>query len=100
MEHESKVIEFMGIGFSVNILISVAATCFIVFLFCYVCTRNLTLRPKKGQLVIEYIADFVKNMIASSMDWKTGEQFFLLGFTLFLFIWVANVLGLFLILNI
>ena len=34
------------------------------------------------------------------MDWKTGEQFFLLGFTLFLFIWVANVLGLFLILNI
>ena len=100
MEHESKVIEFIGIGFSVNILISVAATCFIVFLFCYVCTRNLTLRPKKGQLVIEYIADFVKNMIASSMDWKTGEQFFLLGFTLFLFIWVANVLGLFLILNI
>lgn len=100
MEHESKVLEFMGIGFSVNIMISVAATVLIVFLFCYICTRRLSVRPRKAQVVMEYLVDFVKNIISSSLDWEKGEQFFLLGFTLFLFVWVANVLGLALILNI
>lgn len=49
---------------------------------------------------MEYLANFIRNMISSSMDWKQGEQFYLLGFTLFLFIWVANVLGLVLILQV
>lgn len=100
MEHESIVVEFMGIGFDLNIIVSLIGTCALVLLFCYICTRKLSVRPGKAQLVIEYIADFVKNMISSSMDWKVGEQFYLLGFTLFLFIWVANMVGLVLILNI
>jgi F-type H+-transporting ATPase subunit a len=39
-------------------------------------------------------------MISSSLHWKVGQQFHLLGFTLFLFVWVANMLGLVFILNI
>lgn len=100
MEHKSVVVEFMGIGFDLNIIISLAATVILVLLFVIWGTRKLAIRPGKPQLVIEFIADFVKNMISSSMDWKVGEQFYLLGFTLFLFIWVANMLGLVLILNI
>lgn len=98
MEHESEVVHFLGLAFSVNILISVVAACVVVFLFCYLCTRKLAVRPGRPQLVIEFLADFVRNMISSSMDWRKGQQFHLLGFTFFLFIWVSNMLGLLLIL--
>ena len=101
MEAESKVIHFMGLGFSLNIIISVLATCIIVFLFCFIATRKLAVRPtSKSQLAIEYLVDFIRNMISSSLHWKVGQQFHLLGFTLFLFVWVANMLGLVFILNI
>ncbi len=100
LEHESVIVEFMGIGFDLSIIISVIVTCIIILLFSYITTRKLSVKPGKAQLAIEYIADFVKNMISSSMDWKVGEQFYLLGFTLFLFIWVANIVGLILVINI
>lgn len=59
------------------------------------------MRPtSKSQLAIEYLVDFIRNMISSSLHWKIGQQFHLLGFTLFLFVWVANMLGLVFILNI
>lgn len=38
--------------------------------------------------------DFVKNIIGSNMDWKTGGKFHILGITLIMFIFVANMLGL------
>jgi F-type H+-transporting ATPase subunit a len=77
------------------------ATCIIVFLFCFIATRKLAVRPtSKSQLAIEYLVDFIRNMISSSLHWKVGQQFHLLGFTLFLFVWVANMLGLVFILNI
>lgn len=91
----------MGLGFSLNIIISVLVTCIVVFLFSFIATRKLAVRPtSKGQLAIEYLADFIRNMISSSLHWKVGQQFHLLGFTLFLFVWVANMLGLVFILNI
>ena len=38
--------------------------------------------------------DFVKNIVNSNMDWKTGGRFHVLGITLIMFIFVANMLGL------
>ena len=38
--------------------------------------------------------DFVKGIIKSNMDWKTGGRFHILGITLIMFIAVANLLGL------
>lgn len=101
MEAESKVIHLMGLGFSLNIIISVLVTCIIVFLFCFIGTRKLAVRPSsKGQLLIEYVVDFIRGLISNSLDWKKGQQFHLLGFTIFLFIWVANILGLVVILKV
>lgn len=94
MEHGSRVVEFLGMSFSLNIVISVFAACLIVFLFSFICTRSLSVKPGRGQLVFEMLADFVRNMVSSSMDWKKGQQFHLLGLTFFLFIWVSNILGL------
>ena len=38
--------------------------------------------------------DFVKGIIKSNFDWKTGGRFHILGITFIMFICVANVLGL------
>ena len=43
---------------------------------------------------MEWIMDFVKGIIKNNMDWKTGGQFHVLGITLIMFVFVANVLGL------
>jgi F-type H+-transporting ATPase subunit a len=46
------------------------------------------------QNFMEWIMDFVKGIIKNNMDWKTGGQFHVLGITLIMFVFVANVLGL------
>lgn len=66
----------------------------IVFLIAIVCTRNLKVRPTGGQNFIEWILDFVRGIIGSTMDWKTGGRFITLGATLLMYIFVANMLGL------
>ena len=38
--------------------------------------------------------DFVKGIIKNNMDWKTGGRFHVLGITLIMFVFVANMLGL------
>lgn len=38
--------------------------------------------------------DFVKGIIKSNMDWKTGGRFHILGLTIIMYIFVSNMLGL------
>jgi len=38
--------------------------------------------------------DFVKGIVNSSMDWKTGGRFHVLGITIIMYIFVSNMLGL------
>ena len=76
-----------------NILM-LAVTTLIVFLIAFIATRNLKLKPTGMQNFMEWIMDFVKGIINSNMDWKTGGRFHILGITLIMFVAVANVLGL------
>ena len=58
-------------------------------------TRKLSVtNPSKLQNFVEWIVDFVRNLIASTMDMKRGSKFVMLGITLIMFIFVANMLGL------
>ena len=58
-------------------------------------TRKLTAGvPTGAQNLMEWIADFVRGVISSTMDMKKGQNFVLLGISLILFIFVANMLGL------
>jgi hypothetical protein len=43
---------------------------------------------------MEWIVDFVRNIIGSTMDLKTGANFLALGVTLLMYIFVSNMLGL------
>ncbi len=42
---------------------------------------------------MEWIVDFVRNIIGSTMDLKTGANFLALGVTLLMYIFVSNMLG-------
>lgn len=74
------------------LMITVAAV--IVILIAVLSTRKLAMKPTGMQNVMEWIMDFVKGIIKSNMDWKTGGNFHLLGITLIMFIFVSNMLGL------
>lgn len=73
-------------------MITVASA--IVFFIAVLATRSLAMKPTGIQNFMEWIVDFVKNIINSTMDWKTGGRFLTLGMTLLMYIFVSNMLGL------
>ncbi|WP_412057019.1 F0F1 ATP synthase subunit A, partial [Bacillus licheniformis] len=72
----------------------ITVTSIIVFLIAVLTTRTLAIRPTKAQNFMEWIVDFVRNIIGSTMDLKVGRDFLALGITLLMYIFVANMLGL------
>ncbi len=52
------------------------------------------MKPTGVQNFMEWVMDFVKNIVKSNMDWKTGGRFHILGLTLLMYIFVSNMLGL------
>jgi F-type H+-transporting ATPase subunit a len=73
-------------------MITVASV--IVFLIAVLSTRKLAMKPTGIQNFMEWVMDFVKGIIDSTMDWKTGGRFHVLGITIIMYIFVANMLGL------
>lgn len=94
MDHKSPEYHLFGLTGNTSTLMMLAITTLIVFLIAFFATRNLKLKPTGMQNFMEWIMDFVKGIIRSNMDWKTGGSFHILGITLLMFIFVANVLGL------
>jgi len=96
-ETSSPVIEnLFGIPWlSVNLanVLMIVVTFTIVLVLSILGARNLQMKPTGAQNVMEWILDFVKGIINDTMDWKTGRRFLPLAITLFLFILVANLLG-------
>lgn len=73
----------------------IVVTSIIVFVIARLAVRNLSVtNPGKLQNFMEWVVEFVQNVISSSMEWKKGKAFLSLGLTLIMFIFVANMLGL------
>lgn len=98
MNHEAPLktydLGFTTITFNLSTIMMLLVAAVIVFLIAFISTRNLKLKPTGMQNFMEWIMDFVKNIIKSNMDWKTGGRFHILGITLIMFIAVSNLLGL------
>lgn len=99
MDHENPLFHmFKGtsyqLTFNLSNIMMLLITCIIVLLIAVLSTRTLSLKPTGMQNFFEWIMDFVKGIIKSNMDWKTGGRFHVLGITLILFLFVSNVLGL------
>ncbi|WP_240376162.1 F0F1 ATP synthase subunit A [Bacillus piscicola] len=97
MDHGSPIVyDLFGIpGLHVNLsnILMLTISAIIVFCIGFFSARNLKMKPSGMQNIFEWLIDFVKNIINSTMDWKTGERFFGLGITIFLLILVANLIG-------
>ncbi|MDQ0297826.1 F-type H+-transporting ATPase subunit a [Salibacterium salarium] len=97
MDHEAPIVyDLFGIpGFHINLSNVIMLTIAAIIVFCigYFSAKHLKMKPTGMQNMFEWVIDFIKNAINSTMDWKTGERFFGLGITIFLFILVSNMLG-------
>jgi F-type H+-transporting ATPase subunit a len=94
LEEKTLLFKIGPIWFDGTICMMVLLTCLIVFGIVYFCTRNLQMKPKGKQNVIEYIIDFVRGIITDNMPSKEVSNFHLLSFTMFMFVLVANIIGL------
>jgi F-type H+-transporting ATPase subunit a len=94
LHHEAPLREFMGLTFNMANVLMITVASLIVFLLAVVSTRRLALQPVGMQNFMEWVMDFVKGIVKSNMDWKTGGRFHILGLTLIMYIFVSNMLGL------
>jgi F-type H+-transporting ATPase subunit a len=94
VHHEAPLVEFLGLTFNLANVLMITVTSVIVFIIAVLATRNLSMKPTGMQNFLEWVMDFVKNIVKSNMDWKTGGRFHVLGLTLIMYIFVANMLGL------
>lgn len=94
LHHEAPIVEFLGLNFNLANVLMITVASVIVFLIAILSTRKLAMRPTGLQNFFEWVMDFVKNIIDSTMDWKTGGRFHILGITIMMYVFVANMLGL------
>lgn len=88
--------QFLGLTFNTTNLISGFATAVIVFGLVFALSRNLKLKPTGKQNILEWIVDFTNGIVRDSLGESESKNFGLYGFTLFLFIFISNQIGLFL----
>lgn len=93
--YELPIVNWLGVDWDLSAVITITVTCLIVLLIAIAGTRNLSVHnPGKMQNFLEWLVEFVHNIIAGTMDMKKGKAFIMLGITLIMFIFVGNMLGL------
>src|SRR5690606_13292397 len=93
--HHSPIIHLFGLPIDLASIIMITITSIIVYIIARVATRNLSIdNPGKMQNFMEWVVEFVRNLISSTMDMKQGKVFVNLGMTLIMFIFIGNMLGL------
>ena len=88
-------IEAFGYDISfTNSSLAMLMTVILVVLFMYVGSRNLSVIPSRGQTILESTYEFIAGMIGDNIG-QEGMKYFSFIFTLFLFILIGNLLGMF-----
>ncbi|WP_142973522.1 F0F1 ATP synthase subunit A [Enterococcus casseliflavus] len=94
MEDKSLMFHIGPIWFDGTVAMMTIISCIIVFFVVFICTRNLQMKPKGKQNFIEWVIDFVRGIVADNLPGSQVNNFHLLGVTMFLFVFVANEIGL------
>ena len=94
MEEHSLLFKVGPLWFDGTIVLMTLLTCVIVFVAVFICTRNLKIKPTGKQNAIEYVIDFVRDIISGQLPKNEITNYHLLGFALFLFVLIANEIGL------
>ncbi|MFC5647759.1 F0F1 ATP synthase subunit A [Paenibacillus solisilvae] len=95
MDHVFPQVLLGGIRFDLAAIITIVVTSIIVFVLARLAVRNASVtNPTKMQNFLEWVIEFVINLIGTSMDIKKGRPYLTLGIALIMYIFVANMLGL------
>ena len=92
-----KIIPIEAFGYDIsftNSALAMLMTVILVILFMYICSRNLSIIPSRGQTILESTYEFIAGMIGDNIG-QEGMKYFSFIFTLFLFILIGNLLGMF-----
>lgn len=93
--HDFPMLEIGGLNIDISTFLTITVTFVIVLLLALLSVRNLSVNnPSKLQNFLEWVVDFVHNLVASTMPLKKAKMFVSLGMTLIMFIFVGNLLGL------
>lgn len=94
MSEEAQVLKIFGIPFNVGNCLSGFVAALIVFFLVFWLSRKVEMKPNGKQNVLEWAIDFTNGIVKSAIPDEEGKKYGVLAFTLFMFIFVSNQLGL------
>ena len=95
MHHSSPLVQWFSLTFDLSIVLTTTVASLLVFLFVYFTTRTVTTKiPTNRQNVIEWIVEFVQNIMRNTIGSSRNMFTLSCGITLLLYIFTANILGL------
>lgn len=96
MDHLTPYITVAGIKLDLAMILMILVSSTITFLLARLAVRGASVtNPTKMQNFIEWVIEFVINIIGTTMDYsKKGRIYLTLGLTLIIYIFVGNMLGL------
>ena len=100
MNEQYPSIKLFGLNFNLTNDIGVLVSAILVFLLVFWLSRNLQMRPGAKQNILEWIMNFTNGIVKGAIPGLLRYTFNLFAFTLFLFIFISNQIGLFLELDI
>lgn len=96
MGEKSVVVNFLGLNFNITNCLGGTLVAIAVFALVFYLSRKVTLKPGKKQNMLEYLIDFTNNIVKDNVEDKDAQKHLsLYAFTLFLFVFMMNQLGLF-----
>lgn len=95
MDHIFPKVFIGGIEFDLAAVFMIILTTIIVLILGLVSVRGASVTsPTRMQNFLEWVIEFVINIIGTTMDFKKGRPYLILGLSLIMYIFVGNMLGL------
>jgi len=93
--HDFPIWKVGALDIDLSTFLAITVTFIAVFILARLAVRNLSVdNPSKMQNFMEWVIEFVHNIVASTMPLNKAKSYISLGLTLIMFIFVANLLGL------
>jgi len=87
-----RFLDFQGVNF--NTFVMSLVVCGILVLVAWLCTRRLRMVPCRGQAILEVVVEAFDRLVRQAIGPRLGRKMLPYIGTLFLFIWVSNMIGL------
>jgi F-type H+-transporting ATPase subunit a len=94
IEHSRPQVVWFNLTFDLSVIITTTIAAIIVFLIAYLFTRNpTTSAPKKWQNFMEWIVEFVKDIMNNSIGASNNLFILSTGVSLLMYLLIANLMG-------